>query len=423
MANIYFFTQGCARNQGDSEIMAGLLNEAGFNIIDSPDDASLVIINSCIVKGPTESELFRKLKEFESKNRKIIVAGCASQAIPYRLKEYSLLGTYQINNIVEVVEETLNGNIVHSLVRQKDPRTDLPKIRRNPLVDIVAINSGCLGHCTFCITKLARGVLFSYDKDAIITKVNQSVKEGCKEIWLTSEDTGAYGKDIGLLLPDLLKDLTKIEGNFKIRLGMANPDHIGGFLDDIIKVFKSDKMFKFLHIPVQSGNNEILKKMQREYTIEEFIRIVNAFRREIPEITISTDIICGFPEETKEQFNDSVELIKEIMPDVLNISRFWPRPGTLAAKMPQLQGEEIKNRSTLLKQIFNNISFMRNEAWIGWRGKALIDEKNTDGTFNARNYAYRPIVVKGNYNIGDEVNLLIKKARPNFLFGEQIPDA
>jgi len=213
-----------------------------------------------------------------------------------------------------------------------------------------------------------------------------------------------------------LKEIINISGDFKIRLGMANPNHILEFLDELIEVYKSDKIFKFLHVPVQSGNNEILKTMRRRYTVEQFKQIIEKFRKEIPNITIATDIICGFPGETEKQFDNSLNLIKEIKPDVLNRSRFWPRPKTEAAEMEnQIHGKETKKRSQLLTSIFNNTARMLNEKWIGWQGEIIIDEKGKDETMIGRNFAYKPVVVNGKFKLGEKVKIKIKKITSHYL--------
>lgn len=420
MTKIYIETAGCSLNQSDSEVMAGLLKKADFEIIDKAEDSDLVILNTCTVKGPTEANFWKRLCEIRNMNKKIIIAGCIAQTVPDELDNFSLVGTTQINNIVSVVEETLNDNIVKLLVMEKNPRLNLPHIRRNKIIEIVPICAGCLGEpCAYCKVKQARGDLVSYDKGAIVKQVSKAKLQGAKEIWLTAQDTGCYGKDIKSNLPKLLNDIISLEGNFKVRIGMMNPNHVVEFADELIKMLKNENVFKFLHIPVQSGNNEILKLMRRKYTIEEFKEVIAKIRIEIPDTTISTDIICGFPTETEEQFKDSIELIKEIKPDVLNISRFWPRPGTEAEKMEgKIHGNETKRRSTLMLGIFNNISLMSNEKWFGWEGEILIDERGKDNTWVGRNYAYKPVVVKGNLSLGEIVRIRIEKVTVHDLRGK-----
>jgi MiaB-like tRNA modifying enzyme len=416
MTKVYIKTFGCALNQSDSELMAGLLKQARFEIVDNPEDAFVIIINTCTVKGPSESKFFTYLEKLkkEYKYKKIIITGCIPQTEPKKLQGYPLLGTSQLTNIVQLVEETMHENPVEMLSKEKLPRLNLPKIRKNPVIEIIPICEGCLGEpCAYCKVKAARGELRSYPKEEIIQQARDAIQHRIPELWLTAQDTGCYGKDINSSLPELLGELIKIPGNFKIRLGMLNPNHLLEFLDKLIEIYKSEKMFKFLHIPVQSGNDHILKSMKRKYTAEQFKEITNRFRREIPEITIATDIICGFPGETEEQFNDSVKLIRYLMPDVLNVSKFWPRPKTKAAKMKhQVPGEERKKRSTLIAYIAENVGKLRNERWLDWEGEILIDEIGKDNTFVGRNFAYKPVIVAGNYQLGDKIKVKIKKITP-----------
>lgn len=412
MTRIYIETAGCSLNRSDSEVMAGLLKKAGFDIARNAENADIVIMNTCTVKRPTEIKFWRRLAELRNLKKEVIIAGCIAQTAYNELKEFSLIGTTQINNIVSVVEETVNGNIVKLIAFEKNPRLNLPKISKNKIVEIVPISSGCMGYpCAYCKVKQARGELVSYDKEAIIKQISKAVLNGAKEIWLTSQDNGCYGKDTGTSFPELLKDVLKIEGDFKIRVGMMNPNHAKEWADELAEIMKDDKVFKFIHLPVQSGNNEILKLMRRKYTAEDFKEIVKKLRDEIPDISIATDIICGFPAETEEQFQDSIKLIREIKPDVLNISRFWPRPGTEAAKMMgQIHGNETKRRSTIIKEIFGIMANVNNEKrWTGWEGEILIDEKGKDNTLVGRNYAYRPVIVEGKFQLGDKVKVRVDK--------------
>lgn len=416
---IFIKTFGCALNQSDSELMAGLLTKAEFDITDDISEADAIIVNTCTVKGPTETNFFKYLNEIKQFNRPIIIAGCIPQTDPEKVKGHNLIGTYQVNRIVEVAEEAINDNVIELLAKEKHQRLNLPKIRKNPVVEIIPICAGCLGEpCSYCKVKAARGNLVSYGKTEILRQAQHAFMEGVKEIWLTAQDTGCYGKDINSNLPELLGELIKINGDFKIRLGMTNPNHVIGFLDELVEIYKSDKMFKFLHVPVQSGSDNILKLMKRKYSVDDFKKIISRFRQEIPEITISTDVICGFPGETEEDYEKTRDLIKEIKPDVLNISKFWARSKTEAAEMDKVKGEEIKRRSSLMTDLFNNISRMRNERWLGWSGEIIIDEIGKDNTFIGRNFAYKPVVVKEKLKIGDKVNVHIRKATSFDLRGE-----
>ena len=205
-----------------------------------------------------------------------------------------------------------------------------------------------------------------------------------------------------------MKKILAIDGNFFVRIGMMNPGDLKPILNEMIEIYKNSKVFKFLHVPVQSGNDEILELMNRKYKVDDFKEILRIFRREIPNISISTDIIAGFPTETEEQFNDSLNLIKEIKPEVLNISRFRPRPRTRAAQMEQLPPGVAKDRTRLLTDIFGNISRMGNEKWIDWQGNILIDEIGKEDSFIGRNISYKPVVVKEDVKLGDIVRVRVK---------------
>ncbi len=204
--------------------------------------------------------------------------------------------------------------------------------------------------------------------------ISHAVREGAKEIWLTSQDSSAYGLDIGTHLAELLKKIVEIPRDFRLRVGMANPTYFKLFLNEFIEVMKHPKIYKFVHIPVQSGCDRVLKDMKRAYTVEEYKEIMGRIREEIPEMTFATDIICGFPTETKEDFEMTLALVKETKPDIINMSRYWQRPGTVAARMNQINGGEIKRRTKELKRLFEKVAFEKNQRWLGWKGKVVINE-------------------------------------------------
>ena len=410
--NICIKTFGCSANFAEAEMMKGLLAEADFKIVDSIEDAFIVILNICTVKGDDNAlKEIRKVHK-EHPYKKIIVAGCIPKHLHPQIREIipdvSFVSTHNVSKVVSVVEETLHDNPVAILAKNKTPKINLPRVRKNPVIGIIPIASGCRGRCAYCSVKLIKGDLVSYPVESIINEVRQCVKDRCKEIWITAQDTGCYGVDIGTNIAELLKKLVEIPGDFKIRLGMANPKYVLLNLEELIKVFKHQKMFKFLHIPVQSGNDKVLKSMNRPYQVEDFRHIIKRFREELPDITISTDIICGFPGETYEQFKDSLLLMDQTKPDVLNISRFVSRPGTRAEKREkQLPGGEIKDRSRKLSSQFEWTAFSNNRKWKNWEGEIIIDEHGKDGTFIGRNHAYKPVIVSGNFVLGQTIKVRI----------------
>jgi threonylcarbamoyladenosine tRNA methylthiotransferase CDKAL1 len=421
MAQIYIETAGCSHNFADSEQMAGLLKEAKFELVEDIDSADIVIFNTCTVKSPTENAFLRRLEEVKEKYpyKIIIITGCIAQTDQKKFKKYTLVGTKQIHHIVEAVEESLNDNVIKMLETGEMPPLNLPRVRKNSTISIIPVSRGCLGACTFCKTKAARGNLVSYSVEDIKKEVILSVKDDVKEIWLTSQDLGCYGFDINTNLPTLLKELISVSGDFKIRIGMMNPNHLIKIKDELLNIFNHQKIFKFLHLPLQSGNNEILKSMNRKYMVEEYLQLVNEFKEKVYGISLSTDVIVGFPMETDDQFWDTQTVIRKISPDAVNISRYWPRPGTKAAKMKQLQGDEIKRRSRVLTDISYNIIKMQNEKWLGWQGWIIVDEKGKeDNQWKCRNDNYKQIIVEGNFKLGDILKVNIKNTSRFFLQGE-----
>lgn len=414
MPTTYIENYGCSANKSNAEIMAGLLEKAGCMILTDEREAKnadIIIINTCVVKGPTETHAVKRIKELGSKP--LIVAGCMPEAEHGLLKEIApdaiLIGPQHVKDITKAADIILSGKKRKDFIGERhEIKLCLPKHRYNRAIDIVQISEGCDGDCTYCMTRFAKGKLFSYPSDKIISEISSGLKEGCREFWLTSQDCASYEHS----LPDLMQGINSIKGKFFARVGMMNPNKVLPMLDELVEAFRAEKIFKFIHIPVQSGNDEILKKMGRRYKAMDFAEIIRHFREKIPEITISTDIICGFPAETDEQFEDSLKLIGEIQPDVLNISMFWPRPGTAAAKMKQLPPGTAKERSRKLTEAFNRIALERNRKWIGWEGKVLIDEKGKPGTATwiGRNHCYKPVIVEGRYALGESIDVKIKDA-------------
>ena len=425
MTSFYINTFGCSANVVDSEQMAGLLTEAKFTQSESIPEADIVIFNSCTVKTPSENNFFKTINQFrkDHPHKLMVIAGCIPQADPQKFKEYSIVGTQNIQNIVEVVEEALNDNVLQILNNDEMPPLNLPKVRKNPLVEIIPINRGCLGACTFCKTKQARGTLVSYPIKDITDVAKKALKEGIKEIWLTSQDTFCYGFDIKTNIVQLLTQLTAIPGDFKIRIGMGNPDHLPKILDDLITVYKHPKIFKFLHLPLQAGHNYTLQQMNRRYTVQMYREFTDKFKTAIPEINIMTDIIVGYPTESDEHFWGTLQAIRRTNPDSINISKFWSRPGTPAAELKQLPTEVVKKRSKTLTDIFHNISKLNNERWLGWEGKILIDEKGKDNQWIGRNDSYKQVIVEGNYNLGDTLSVKIQKTSTFALHGKVIAKA
>ena len=437
MTKVFIKTYGCSFNQLDSELMAGKLKENGFDIVEDDENSDLILINSCTVKNLSEAKFFNDIKRYKEKNKKLILSGCITQAeesyLNTKLKNISVIGTNDIDNIVFVAEQTLKENpiqIVSKLKRKSENeenrlekeriRLSSPRIRNNNIVEIIPINEGCLNTCSFCKTKQARGHLFSYSIESIVKAVQKAVDNGAKEIYLTSQDTACYGFDIKTNLCELLKEILKIKGDYKIRIGMGNPNHFKKIIDEILDIMiLDDRIYKFLHIPMQSGSNRILKEMKRMYTIEEFESIVFKAKLKIPDITLANDIIVAYPTESEEEFRETISVLQKVKTNVLNFSRFWLRPNTPAERYETgdfVKGDESKRRLRILKEEFEKVALENNKKWIGWEGEVSIIEKGKKGTntFIGRNDYYKHIVISdckssGCLEIGDRIKIKINK--------------
>lgn len=362
--SIYVKTWGCAHNNSDSEYMAGQLAAYGYRLTDKKEKADLWLLNSCTVKNPSEDTFRNEIEHGVSGGKHVVVAGCVPQGAPKSnyLKGMSIIGVQQIDRVVEVVEETLKGHSVRLLQNKKEhgrrvagAKLALPKVRKNPLIEIIPINTGCLNQCTYCKTKHARGDLASYHPSEIVDRAKQAFEEGCCEIWLTSEDTGAYGRDIGSSLPELLWKLVDvIPQNSMMRVGMTNPPYILEHLDEMAKILQHPKVYSFLHVPVQSGSDSVLGDMKREYCRSDFERVVDTLRAKVPGVTIATDIICGFPTETEDDFEETMSLCGKYKFPSLFINQFFPRPGTPAANMTRIPADQVKKRTKRLTELFNS---------------------------------------------------------------------
>lgn len=418
--NVYMESYGCSANQADGEIMLGLLEKDSFNIVNSQKKSEVNIINTCIVKSPTENKMRYRIKQLSKYKKPLIVAGCMPKTEKEIIEKISpnasLIGPGSIEMISNVVKKTLSGKKVIHIKDLKKPKICLPRVRKNPVIDICEISTGCLSACSFCEVKFAKGKLFSYPIDLIMKEIKMSLNDGCKEIWITSQDCGCWGRDRNLSLPTLLDKISEIKGRFFVRIGMMNPTHVKDIIDDLIDSYKSSKIFKFLHLPVQSGSDHILKRMNRNYTVNDFKKIVKKFGKEFPFLTLSTDIIVGFPGETEKDFQQTIDLIKKVKSDIVNISKFGARPETKAEKMKQLSVKVINQRSKKLSKIVKRIQLKKNEKWIGWEGDVLINEtrhKNVIG----RNFAYKPVILK-NAKPGKFRRVKINSISSTSLFGK-----
>lgn len=414
---VYLEAYGCTANKSDERLLIGLMTQAGHQIVHESDDADILILLTCTVIGTTEQRMLSRLKVFEKTNKKIIVAGCMPSVQPDLITSVvphaSLLPSQHLQYINDII-------IDKKPVFFEGRKTTHPKLY-NPVIAPVLIAEGCLLSCSYCITRLARGSLRSFPVEDIVSDVRIAILQGCKEIQLTAQDTASYGLDSGTNLGALLARIHSLDGMFRVRVGMMNPVTVRKNLAAILSGYQHEKIFKFLHLPVQSGDDDILGKMNRGYSIDEFLFLVKRFRSAIPALTLSTDVIIGFPSETEEQFNQTMKLLEKIKPDVINITRFSARPYTTAKKMKgRVPTHIVKERSKTITELSAKILLQNNKKYLGNTYMVLVTERGKKRTVTGRTENYKQVVLTEPVSIGEVVSVRIIEAAPTYLVGKLI---
>ncbi len=398
-------TYGCKLNRADSNKIKKEADK--FLTRSSEKDADLIIINSCGVIDKTERKIIKEIERLKSDDKKIIVLGC----LPYMTKKLTAADM--------VIEGNDSNELIKALNKMGLERKRESEKRKKKTTEIISISEGCLGSCTYCGAKLARGELKSYPRHEIIRKSEQAIKSGIKEIQLTSQDLGIYGMDRGEnQLIDLLTDLISIEGSFKIKLGMMNPGFIKPFTDRLLNLFSSDKLYNFLHLPVQSGSEKILKDMKRGHTVSDFTKIINKVKRS-GEFLIATDIIVGYPTETEADFKKSLRLIEETRPQIVNITRYSERRGTEAEKLKDLPSRIKKERSRKLTELTKKIRIEENRKMVGKRESVLVVRKGKGETFLTRTATGKAVIIKNGVP-GQVEEVKIVDFKHNYLIGKNV---
>ena len=390
MARVWIESYGCAASSADSEAIAGVLAEGGHSVAGSPQESDVSVIVTCSVKDATAGRMMHRIGQLKS--RPLVVAGCLPKAEPETVRKAaagaSMMGPGAVGRALEVVNSALEGRRAVDL-DDGGPKTELPRLRLNESVGIVEIASGCMSECTFCQTKLAKGGLRSHRPGDIVRQVERDVRDGCREIWLTSTDNGCYGLDIGTDLPDLVGRVCSVPGEFMVRVGMMNPMYMPRIRGRLLEALGHPKAYKFLHVPVQSGSDRVLREMARGHTAGAFRDVCREVRERFERFTISTDVIAGFPSETRAEFGQTLDLVRETRPDIVNLSKYSRRPGTEAAGREQVPPGEVAARSRAAAAEAERISLESNLAWVGWRGPVLFAGQK------GRTPAYRPVAVDG----------------------------
>ena len=417
-------TFGCKVNIYESEYVINLMQAHGYRKVDFEDDADIYIINTCSVTNEADKK-DRKLIHTTRNNHKdkiLIVMGCFSQLNPGVIDADIILGNKHKSKIVELIKEYQNKK--EKITKVEDiSDTSFEDMYINRFIEhtraFVKIQDGCNAFCAYCTIPYARGNLRSKKFSKVIEEVSELVNNGYKEIVLTGIHTGRYGKEQNTNLETLLRELVKIEGIFRIRLSSIEINEITDGIIDLIK--NNSIMAKHLHIPLQSGSNEILSLMNRKYKKEYFIDRIDYIRKEIPDISITTDLIVGFPNETEEYFEETIDTLKKIKFSKIHTFPYSKRNGTVAATMPnQVDGNVKKCRVKEVLMLSNSFEEEYYKSKIGNNYDGIVEDRK-DGKKVVVTSNYIPVVIDDKEVLANTiVDVKIKEVKNGIVFGEII---
>lgn len=437
---LFISTYGCQMNDNDSERMMSLMEQVNYTPVTSPEQATLIIINSCSVrekpvhKVHSEVGRYRKLKE-SNKNLKIGVAGCVAQQEKDKLlKDLPLLdfviGPDNIDTLPLVVAHLKNNSgedqrLNAAKFKHQEPYSVETLVRNPGVSTFVNITKGCDNFCTFCVVPYTRGRERSRSYNDLVSDINKLVARGVKEVTLLGQNVNSYKCETGVNFANLLKGLCQDTDIERLRYQTSHPKDFSDELIEISRDFK-DKICEYIHLPVQSGNTEVLERMNRGYSREDYLKIIEKIYHNIPQVALSTDIIVGFPGETEAQFEDTMSLLDEVSFETLFAFKYSPRPFTKAAKFEGHLPEEVqKERLERLFQKHKNLSFELCKRYEGEVVRVLVEtqDQNTKA-YRGRNVQNKVVHFLPNNPdinlIGKTVDVRVLKAFPTTLRGELI---
>ncbi len=397
-ARVYIRTFGCTYNHGDTRKLIEVIRHQGCTIAGSPGSADIIVINSCTVVESTARKVLRTIGTY--RDSRLYITGCmpsveADRILAICTPQFIPPGCIQeAYRLFPVVQKSVPG--------------------------IVQVAQGCLGNCSYCITKNARGPLVSFSADEIIHQVREHVNLGAVEIQLTAQDISAWGYDSGESLPRLLETISRIEGEFRVRIGMMNPVTIRRIVPGLLRAFESEKIFQFVHMPIQSGSDAVLKQMRRGYTSADCVELINTFRDRFPDITVMTDMIVGFPGESEEDFFQSIDLVRQIRPNKVNITRFSKRPGTEMSGVHDFTDYIKKKRSRMMNTCSEEVYHSLNATWIGKKVPFIVTEKIREGSVVARTPTYQDVVLMEDLPLGTAGHAILTEERMYYFIGSRV---
>lgn len=434
----YIETWGCQMNEEDSEKISGMLRIKNYEAVSSREEADLVVFNTCCVRENAELKVFGHLgilKKLKEKKPSLIIAVCGCMIQQKGMAEEIgkkfpfvdiLIGTHNSYKFSEYLNRILGGEkqIIDVWDKEGDIVEDTPVDRLSSIKAFVTIMYGCNNFCTYCIVPYVRGRERSRTPEDIEKEIKDLVSKGYKEVTLLGQNVNSYGKGLEpqITFADLLRRLNKIEGLERIRFMTSHPKDLS---DDVIDaISECDKLCDHIHLPVQSGSSEILKKMNRHYDKEQYIELVKKIKSKIPNAALSTDIIVGFPGETEENFNDTLELIKEVKYDTVFTFLYSKRKGTPAYEYDNQVPEDVKHeRFDRLVATVNGICEELNKEYQGKIVDVLVEgvSKNDESKLMGRTTTSKLVNFTGSMDsIGKVVKVKITEARSFSLLGEEV---
>ncbi len=431
-------TFGCAQNENDSEKLKGMLLEMGYQLGDDPWEADLILYNTCAVRAGAEDRVFGNLgahKHLKKKKENVLlgICGCMVQEktvlerIKSKYKHVDMIfGTHTLHKFPKIVWEALKkqGRIFDVEDSLGYLAEGIAQKRDDPYKAGVSIMYGCNNFCSYCIVPYVRGRERSRDREEILKECKSLAQQGYREITLLGQNVNSYGNDLEeeIDFADLLQEISKIDGIRRIKFMTSHPKDIS---DKLISVMaQCENVCNYLHLPFQAGNNRVLQQMNRKYTKEHYMEIIQKVKKAIPDITLTSDVIVGFPGETNEEFQDTLALVRQVEFDSLYTFVFSPREGTPAATMEDVLSPEEKQKNfQMLVDLQNQISKRKNDAYVGKTIEVLVDgvSKNNDNMMAGRTEGNKIVNFQAKAaKPGQFVFVRITKAQTWSLIGEEI---
>lgn len=399
---VYLESYGCTLNRSEAGLYVNRLLSEGNELSTSPEEADLRVIGTCVVIKHTEDRMVNRISEL-SRNGKVRVIGCLPSVSADSLE----------SDNIELLEKSNFRDFYRGSL-------DDVEIRDPSIFEGIPINQGCTGSCNFCVSRVSRGKLLSRPIDKIVGQIKIQLQRGIQEVRISSLDTAAYGKDLGPRLPDLMNSITAIKGTFMLRVGMMEPGNVVEILHPLMEAYRKENVFKFLHLPVQSGDDRILSAMNRGYSTADFREIVKAYRSDFPDSTLSTDIIVGYPGDDEDSFRRTLDLVRDFEPEIMNITRFSPRPFTPDFDKKPPASNIVKVWSKKLTEVHREITARKMQEQIGSLREVLVTETGKNSTVVGRDTAYRPVVIPETLRLYSKVKCEIVDSSTNYLVGKVI---